>query len=120
MDQGSLEYRKPGKSHGKEKLSGKVDRAETPPLDVEAGGVDAAEEALAYAKKARLEELSAAQGGLPGAVASVAAAPTTYLPYPPEWYWYDTWALSAFRPWPSIFTATKDGKTAPMPFLREG
>ncbi|KAJ1521168.1 hypothetical protein ONE63_002863 [Megalurothrips usitatus] len=75
-------------------------------------------------KKARLEDAVPA-GALP---AVAAAAATTYLPYPDPHsylYWYDSWALSAFRPWPSIFTATKDGKTQPMgpmgplPFLRD-
>lgn len=113
------------KLRAEERLKRKQVDRETPPLlDVESAekydaGAGSAEDAVAYMKKARLDEVAGA-GGLPGAVATVATAPTTYLPYPPEWYWYDTWALSAFRPWPSIFTATKDGKTAPMPFLREG
>lgn len=99
------------------------DEAPRSPLDAEtaakyaAAAAAASEDAIHYLKKARLEDGVA---GVPGALPGV--APATYLPYPDPasyLYWYDTWALSAFRPWPSIFAATKDGKTAPLPLFRD-
>lgn len=94
-------------------------QVDTPPVDVESTDTkyeppDSVEEQLHFLKKARMEDAAVT------ATPTVTAAPTTYLPYPdPYLYWYDTWALSAFRPWHSLFTATKDGKATPMPFLRE-
>ncbi|XP_034244963.1 ski oncogene [Thrips palmi] len=122
------------KERARERLKRKqVDRdRETPPVDVQhaekydsllgagCGGAsqDASQDALHYLKKARLDDAV-----LPPHAVTAATAGTTYIPaYPADpayLYWYDTWALSAFRPWHSLFTASKDGKATPMPFLRD-